>query len=260
MIVFEDDMEDLIMWSSEKWNTVTSDFYSADHSMTDSPDGEYDDQESNEIILDSVIDLRNVSTAFLRFWAKWELEKNFDYVQVSAKDMNDETWVSLGGKYTKQGNSYLGPEESLYDGFQTEWVQEEISLFGFVGKQISLRFILVSDRYVEEDGFYFDDLSVSVISSITGIEPEKEKETGIFISDAYPNPAKDEFRVQYELERNDGAMLELFDALGKKLQLVKLDGEKGVVSVHITDLTNGIYFYRLTNGNKKSGIRKLIKF
>lgn len=57
--------------------------------------------------------------------------------------------------------------EPLYDGTQTSWVLEEISLDDYLGQSIKCRFQLVSDNGVTADGFYFDDFTVKTISTST---------------------------------------------------------------------------------------------
>ncbi len=139
----------------------------------------------------------------------WDIEEAYDYVQVLVKEVGSTTWAPLHGAYSSYGNSYLEPDEPVYDGVQNEWVQEEISLIDYANKDITLRFKFYSDQNVTEDGFYFDDLSVSVISIITGINaPEVDKDP-VFISEAYPNPAYDVFKVQYYLTKNNQAVFEL---------------------------------------------------
>jgi hypothetical protein len=52
--------------------------------------------------------------------------------------------------------------EPGYDGYQDEWVNEFIDLPAYVQEpEVSVRFILRSDGSVEEDGFYFDDFTIS---------------------------------------------------------------------------------------------------
>ncbi len=77
------------------------------------------------------------------------------------------SWTPLAGKYTVTGNSNQAQGEPLYDGFQTEWVQEEIDLFDYIGNSVTFRFMLKSDNYVTEDGFYFDDFEVQIVEEAT---------------------------------------------------------------------------------------------
>ena len=257
VLVFEDDCENLDNWTSNKWNTTDKEYYSPSFSITDSPNGDYQHNENSSITLDTTVSLTGASVAFLRFWAKWDIEEGYDYVQLSAKEEGSSNWTPLHGKFASYGNYYLGQDEPVYDGIQNEWVQEEISLVEFADKNITLRFRLNSDSYVKADGFYFDALSISVISAATGIKPNKKHE--LFVSDAYPNPAMDAFSIQYDLINNDNAVFELFNLSGNKLKSVPINNKKGVLNIKINDLQDGIYYYRLKNGSRVSKSSKLIK-
>ena len=72
--------------------------------------------------------------------------------------------VPLCGQYTNAGDEAQMVGEPLYDGVQSEWVQETIDLSDFIGQQITLEFLLRSDGFVEGDGFYFDNIAVNSIS------------------------------------------------------------------------------------------------
>ncbi len=257
VLVFEDDCENLDNWTSNKWNTTDKEYYSPSFSITDSPNGDYQHNENSSITLDTTVSLTGASVAFLRFWAKWDIEEGYDYVQLSAKEEGSSSWTPLHGKFASYGNYYLGQDEPVYDGIQNEWVQEEISLVEFADKNITLRFRLNSDSYVKADGFYFDALSISVISAATGIKPNKKHE--LFVSDAYPNPAMESFSIQYDLINNDNAVFELFNLSGNKLKSVPINNKKGVLNIKINDLQDGIYYYRLKNGTRVSKSSKLIK-
>jgi carboxypeptidase T len=255
--VFEDNCEDLGKWTSNKWGTTDYEYHSPDYSITDSPFGDYQENENNIITLDTTINLTDINIAFLRFWAKWDIEKGYDYVQVLAKEEGSNTWVQLSGEYSSYGNYYLDPGDPVYDGVQNDWVQEEINLTDFADKIITLRFKFYSDSYVDGDGFYFDDLTVSVISTSTGIHNSSANNN--FISNAYPNPVRDYFSIKYELQQNKNATLELFDAMGNTIRTIIINEKKGVVKINIKELSNGIYYYRIVNDNRVSKSYKIIK-
>ncbi|MDZ7624267.1 MAG: hypothetical protein U5J96_07475 [Ignavibacteriaceae bacterium] len=50
--------------------------------------------------------------------------------------------------------------EPLYDGTQTTWIKEEISLSSYISSQFKIRFELKSDGYIEKDGWYVDDIKI----------------------------------------------------------------------------------------------------
>lgn len=196
--------------------------------------------------------------AFLHFAAKWEIEQGYDYVQVMAKKSGESSWSPLKGKYTVTGNNYQDNGKPVFDGFN-DWVIEEINLEEYLEEVVDFRFYFRSDNYVTEDGFYFDDFTVSVISNITDIGTDNETKNNGYISEAYPNPARDQFRVQYQLEVNKGAYLELFDAVGNQILNVDISSTKGVANLRLEGLSSGVYYFRMVNGKEPTEMKKVIK-
>lgn len=258
VVIFNDDAEDLEMWTSAKWDVTNEDYFSPSNSITDSKFTNYQADQNNAINLDTTIDLTDVSMAFLTFWAKWEIEPAWDYVQVLIQKDGESEWTALSGEHTKMGgNNYLNSDEPYYDGF-TDWVNEEIDISEFTGGKVSFRFLLVTDSYEEEDGFYFDDFIISVISTATLIDDNSIN--NIFISNAYPNPANNKFTVSFNSDlRNDDGELQLFNSLGSIVMKQSFAGNMGSLDVDVSNLPDGIYYYSLSIEGKNSEVKKLIK-
>jgi len=160
-IVFEQ-TEDITIWESTDWNITYSEFVSNPSSITDSPELEYGNN-LNSSIETKEIDLTNALAAELSFQTKWEIEQDWDYVQIEVSIDNGITWIPQCGNYTHSGGSYQAVGEPLYDGFQMEWVEEKINLENYIGEIIKIRFQLVTDEATTEDGFYFDNFIVKII-------------------------------------------------------------------------------------------------
>ncbi|MGI6479808.1 MAG: M14 family zinc carboxypeptidase [Salinivirgaceae bacterium] len=154
----DDNCETMDNWISETWNTTTLSYHSPTKSIADSPNGNYSANSTTTINYKNPIDLSNSTYANIEFWAKWTIEKNFDYVQLQVSE-NNEQWIPLEGLYTHSGSEDQDPGKPVYDG-SSDWVKENISLEEYLGKTIYLRFILVSDNLVSLDGFYFDDFKL----------------------------------------------------------------------------------------------------
>ena len=151
-------------WTSTTWNITTQSYYSAPASITDSPSGQYPNNANTHITTSQIVDLSDCNMAFAEFYAKWDIETGWDYVQFLASTNNGQTWIPLAGNYTVAGGSNQAVGQPLYHGVQSSWVKEEVSLDDFVGQQILLRFRLISDGYITKDGFYFDDFKVFKMS------------------------------------------------------------------------------------------------
>ncbi|MCF6171529.1 MAG: immune inhibitor A [Bacteroidales bacterium] len=259
--IFSDKGDDMANWSSDKWALTNTNYYSPEYSFTDSPLGNYQDEQTNPITLDTVIDLTDVTMAFLRFWASWDIEAGWDYLQVDAKAMDNGQWTPLLGNFTKAGSGQFQPTgEPVYDG-QSDWVREEMNISGFAGEKIKIRFTLYSDQAVNEDGFYFDDLSISVISGTVGIDPATEQpKHKLLVSKAFPNPAKQSFKVSYQLSGNNkNARMEIYDAIGNLIKTIGISNNSGVVTIPVNDVRSGVYFYRLVSNGEVSATQRMLK-
>ncbi len=164
---FNDSINNLDNWTTTgNWAITTNDYYSEPSSVTDSPDGNYAGNSVTKIQINegNPIELTNATYASLRFRAKWNIEDNYDFVELSAS-VDGESFTALCGKYTEAGSPDQIPNSPVYDGVQNEWVAEEVSLNDFLGQTIYLKFELHSDGWVEADGFYFDDVNIEIVDS-----------------------------------------------------------------------------------------------
>ena len=185
--------------SGGSWGTITTTdvFNNSTTAITDSPVGAYANNVNKNITFNTPVDLSNSSSAIVQYYAKWDIERNFDYVQIQGST-NGSTWTTLSGKYTKPGSSrstnrYSSSNstnngtgkstadqnnqptgELIYDAdTMDKWVLEEIlidatensALFG--NSNVQFRFVFDSDnsnrpdRYPTTfDGFIFDDFKI----------------------------------------------------------------------------------------------------
>ncbi|WP_175473584.1 M14 family zinc carboxypeptidase, partial [Algibacter pectinivorans] len=195
------DVTGISKWTSSggAWGTIntTDVFNNSTAAITDSPSGSYSNNQNKTLTYNTSVDLSTSSSAVVQFYAKWDLERNFDYVQIQGST-NGSTWIPLNGKYTKPGSSistnrYSSANssnngtgkstadqnnqptgESIYDAdTMDKWVMEEIlidatensALFG--ASNVQFRFLLNSDNSnradgypTNFDGFTFDDFKV----------------------------------------------------------------------------------------------------
>jgi len=243
--VFEDPAESFINWSSDKWNITTAQSYSPDNSIADSPYGEYDNLDNNSIILTNSIDLTSTAFAVLNYYAMWDIEAGYDYVQVMAADNVGSPWIPLGGKFTNTGTAYQATGESLYDGVQTEWVREEISLEQFCGTRVNLRFKLKSDTYVTGDGFYWDDMIVKIIDMTTGLGEDNFRSEELV--EVFPNPASDVIHIALlDPNSSEDPDFSLYSADGKMVLHDHLISGGCSQEISIVHLQKGLYIYRIT--------------
>ena len=160
--VFADASNNLDNWETEilGWGIDTSIYFSSPASFADSPDSNYGNNQLKMITLKNSLLVEEGSSAFLEFRAKWDIENEYDYVQVMIST-NGIDFTPLCGKYTNVPSVFQPQGEPLYDG-QSDWVLEKISLSNYIGQNIWVRFQLFSDGFVNGAGFNFDDLRVVV--------------------------------------------------------------------------------------------------
>ena len=259
--LLNDNCNAITNWTpTNTWGITTAQYHTGTGSITDSPSGNYIDGQgpANSITLTNNIDLHNKCYATLSFWAKWNTEAGYDFVQVKVSTNNGTNWIPLVGKYTHPGGSSQIVGSPLYDGVQATWVKEEINLSNFVGQNIKIRFTLQSDNGVVADGFYYDDLSVSTIDGTVGIIENNPANENV-ISDAIPNPAKTEFQLNYSLNKNNNnSSLYIYNSLGQEVYNLKLPNNKGNLHIITNSWENGVYFYMIKGNNYRSEIKKLI--
>ena len=204
-----------VNWTGN-WNTTTSAFYSASSSFTDSPTGDYANNVNSNFTFNQDIDLTIATSAMISFYAKWEIEADYDYCQFQVSVDGGNTWIGQCGNYTVPGTSASGSvqpnNQPVWEGIQSSWVREEINLSDYLGETLKVRFKLQADGGAREDGFYFDDFTVAYNvedTSGSGLGISEISDLGISL---YPNPSNGIFEMS-GLEV--GSKVSIVDLTGK---------------------------------------------
>ena len=257
VIAFNDNASTSSNWqgSPTQWATTSLDFVSAPSSITDSP-GQfvpYSSNASNQIVLSNPVNLSNAAAAYLSFYAKWEIENSYDLVELQISTDNGTSWTPLCGKYTNTGSVFQDAGMPLYDGNQYTWVKEEIDLSPYIGQNVLFLFWLASDGFSEFDGYYFDDFKVEkIVSSGVGINDNISN----FSFSLYPNPASEDFTLHYNTSAP--AKFILTDVLGKQIVSFDLSENEREKKISCSQLSKGIYFYKIEIGKTASPTYKLV--
>jgi hypothetical protein len=240
--LFEDRVVNSNNWQLNGWGISTTEFFSPSQSFTDSPVGTYNNNQNKSIILNnaSSVDLTSTSLleANLMFQAKWDIENNYDYVQVEISTNNGASWTPQCGNYTNTGvASQPANGQPLYDGIQSSWVEESISLSDYLGQQILVRFQLVTDQSVTGDGFYFDDLKIVVMDTATASGASNPLDQLVAI---FPNPVRDRLFVNTSLEKFEAT---IYNVQGQ--QLYNYASIEAALELDYSDYSSGIYFLHI---------------
>lgn len=132
-------------WDFEDtWGVSSQASHSPSHSITESPNGEY--QNNQEIYAElTAFSLDGYTDASVSFWTKYNLESNYDYM-----------WFEI----STNGSSWTELEE--FNGNQNSWTQKTYSLNSYLGEPyVKLRFHFYSDYYVTEEGMFIDDFEIT---------------------------------------------------------------------------------------------------
>jgi carboxypeptidase T len=247
-VAFEDNLSTLNNWSgSPEWGLTTESFVSAPTSITDSPNGGYNPGANTLLGLAESIALpADATNPVLRFSARWDIEADYDYVQIIGYG-SEGTVGPLCGRYTVEGQNAQPIGEPVYEGQQSDWVEEEISLAAYLGQDFTLEFRLIADDFLELDGFYFDDLRVEYNQAISSVPVIVSLEK-FRLQQNQPNPASGITTIGWDnLGKLSGdANLMIFNALGEKIfeRSVHLQSENQV-KIDTRTWPQGVYAYTL---------------
>ncbi len=243
-----DDASNTTNWTGT-WNTTNQTFYPSSPSkcFTDSPNTNYGNNVTKTYQFNQTIDLTNAAAASVSFYAKWEIESDYDYVQFQVSTDGGANWIGQCGNYTVDGNGSNGsvqPDgEPVFEGVYSNWVLEEISLSDYLGQSVDVRFIFESDGGYREDGFYFDDFTVRITeNSSAGINTNDIESVSV-----YPNPTKGEITIA---GIQIGSKYEIVDEVGR---IVYKDTATSLNENVNIDLENGNYFLKI------EGIDQIVK-
>jgi carboxypeptidase T len=242
--VFTEDGTNLAPFAGP-WGTTQATFVSPPSSITDSPVGNY--QPSTVSVLEMtnpVLIPAGAIRPHLRFYTRWELEENYDYVMVTAA--NNNQYEELCGRYTEAGNGNQPFGSPVFDGAQYGWVEECMDLSAFAGQPVSISFILGADGGVSLDGFYFDDLQIAYLDSTISAVVTMPLEDFRLLPNQ-PNPASGSTLLRWENPSGLTAMAELrvFDALGRPIhrQSINLTGVANQLKLDTGAWAPGVYTY-----------------
>lgn len=118
------------------------------------------------------LDLRHLKKATLRFSTWYEIENAYDYGFVSISLDGGKKWETLKGRFTTNddpqganyGNGYTGvsgaPGEKTDQGIRGTWLDEQMDLTPYVGKEVVLRFWQITDEGYNASGWLIDNIQV----------------------------------------------------------------------------------------------------
>ena len=138
--------------------------------------------------------------------------------------------------------------EPLYSDIMNDWVLEEISFNEYLGENILIRFQLVTNGFGIQDGFYFDDLTVTIVEDdILNIDDFISPQFSI-----YPNPTNNLLNITTPIS---DYKLNIYNIQGQLISTFSLSGSQ---TLDISTYSKGIYLLKLTT-KSVSKTYKIIK-
>ena len=247
------------------WGFTTRDAHSGAGSYADSPWGEYPRNYSSTYTLRQALPLFGTA-AELRFFARWDIEPEYDFCLVEVSRDSGRTWFSLPGQYTRRSSGASGGKQTTggwgYDRSRDAWVGERIDLAPVLGTRAMLRFRFESDDYVQRDGFFVDELRVLLYTSAPLGVVDPALPVSMMLEQNFPNPFNPVTTIVFRVtgvETGSGVSglgsrwvrLAIYDMLGREVAvLVNERKEPGNYAViwNAGRLPSGVYFYQLTAG------------
>lgn len=241
---------------SNVWDTTSSSFYSPPTSFTDSRSGNYGNNVTNILTMVNTIPLGTFNSVKLSFRTKFSMEPGYDYGQVQVSTNNGSTWIALAGKKTRPGSGSFQPNgQPLFNGTQSEWIEESMDLTPYIGHSVKFRFMFKSDIAVTYDGWYIDDIKIWGYENTSAVTGNGEIPLKYSLSQNFPNPFNPITNFSFSLTDEGNAQIEVFDLLGRKITTLvnsQLQAGNYQVSFDGSNLASGIYIYRLTVKNSLS--------
>lgn len=119
--------------------------------------------------------------------------------------------------------------------------------------------------YPSDTGFYhstYPNLSAYSVRCIKDTEDVNIKtikiKTSLFVSDAIPNPANDNFRVTYDLNENQIGEIIIYNIYCKECLRLNINNQSNTIKINTETFRSGIYFYRIVTSSDFSIMKKII--
>ena len=240
---------------NRNWTVTSETFVSPSFCIHESPGTSGQANATYILRSQNAIDLQNAEDGILRFYAKWDIEADYDFVQVQASD-DTLSWTSLCGIYTQPGTSNQVLDEPVYDGAKLEWVKEEMSLKEFIGKKIWIRYVYKTDAGTQGDGFWLDDVQVFKADSSSMNVGILSIEDDMVI--VYPNPFSTELTIELMSSTSEVEKITISDMQGRSVYNL-LNHQQSLtfpIRVALPELASGMYAMKVVT--KQGEYQKLI--
>ncbi|TAL71090.1 MAG: T9SS type A sorting domain-containing protein [Bacteroidetes bacterium] len=246
---FDISPDPIVKYTTNGWGTTNIKSISPPNSITDSPQGDYPNNNSNFLYFQPVIISPEKNTISFEHIAI--IQKNGDWGIVHISSDFGATWKGVLGV-----NS--GRSAGFTDNVATSsWYSERIGLSDYIGDTLTIAFELYSNNFSKKDGWYIDDLRID--DSPAGIDNDKYIYSGLTL-DISPNPAANKTKINLFLPFADKSSIKLYDILGNEVMNLYegfLQSGAFELDCDLSGLDDGIYYVKANIG-KTSRINPVV--
>ncbi|MFH1278626.1 MAG: M14 family zinc carboxypeptidase [Candidatus Eisenbacteria bacterium] len=267
-VLFEDDFEGGASQWTGGWGLTSTQSHSPGNSMTDSPGGTYADQDTNDCVMAFPVDLSAAESCSLSFWARWQIEDNWDCCKLEISTNGGTIWTPVATAYTHSASGQGAQRPSgipIFEGSQTTWVENVVDLGPWQSEtDVRFRFRFMTDSSIHQDGFYFDDFVIRGYQATTIVAGDAPVRTRL-VGNA-PNPFNPTTEIRFDLAKPSVVDLRVYDISGRLIRaLVPAEGRDAGSHRVLWDgrndsgkeVASGIYLYRIET-NELREIRKMV--
>ncbi|MEO8665983.1 MAG: M14 family zinc carboxypeptidase [Ignavibacteria bacterium] len=229
--------------TNQTWGITSSQSNSPTHSFTDSPTGQYSNDQNNSMTMANGINSASTPVILLNFFHKYSTEAGYDFCRVEVSEYPDTNWQTV----------------KSYNGILSEWTEQSLDITPYVrgAGEIKIRFRLASDGFVTDDGWYVDDVKINSYSiGPVGISSNTQVPESFNLEQNYPNPFNPSTVIRYKIpadskRQTSNVKLIIYNALGIDVKTL-VNEKQGAGSYEVqfdgSNFPSGVYFYKLISG------------
>jgi hypothetical protein len=230
--------------TNDGWHITTHRYHSATHSWYCGVENTWQYTINNDASLITPYFVVTPDSA-MKYWYWDTLEIGYDYGSVDI-DNNCGHWQNL----------------ATYNAGHTTWTQASLSMAGYYGQTVRIRFRFTSDGSVNAEGWYIDDFQVPVIIGAN----ENKSENRIATLSVSPNPFRSRTEIKLNLGKVNSAervALTIYDVSGRLIRSFALCPMPSAIAWDATDergqtLPAGLYFIQLEMSGEKTTEKVLL--
>ncbi|UCC79118.1 MAG: DUF2817 domain-containing protein [Candidatus Zixiibacteriota bacterium] len=225
--------------------------YGSPNCLADSPQGYYVPNANTYVESNFYPNFEPYDRSGMYYRVKYEIEYHYDMTVLEFSTDGGTTWFDTGDTLTGSSN---GQWEYHYADFDSFCVDNISSLIW--------GFRLASDFSIQHDGIYLDDIVIgwfddqTNIGELTGTLPRSYK-----LSQNYPNPFNAQTSIQFSLSEPSDVTIRVYDLLGRQVRTLideSVQAGEHRIAFDASDLSSGVYFYRLQAGDRVDTRRMIL--